>query len=116
MIETDLNLIGCTAVEDRLKEGIETLSKAGLKICVLIMVRCMESVKYLPRSRVSGILLSRLLVLGVESISLCRFIVLVVVRTYVNMYDLLNFNRPFYSKCFDIQIKCFRSYLDQGKQ
>ncbi|XP_076889767.1 phospholipid-transporting ATPase 3-like [Bidens hawaiensis] len=39
LIETDLNLIGCTAIEDKLQEGvpacIETLSKAGLKIWVL---------------------------------------------------------------------------------
>ncbi|KAJ9563811.1 hypothetical protein OSB04_008971 [Centaurea solstitialis] len=39
MIEKDLNLIGCTAIEDKLQEGvpscIETLSKAGIKIWVL---------------------------------------------------------------------------------
>nr|XP_043625949.1 phospholipid-transporting ATPase 3-like [Erigeron canadensis] len=39
MIEKDLSLIGCTAIEDKLQEGvpacIETLSKAGLKIWVL---------------------------------------------------------------------------------
>ncbi|XP_071740152.1 phospholipid-transporting ATPase 3-like [Rutidosis leptorrhynchoides] len=39
LIETDLNLIGCTAIEDKLQEGvpacIETLSNAGLKIWVL---------------------------------------------------------------------------------
>nr|GEX60240.1 phospholipid-transporting ATPase 3 [Tanacetum cinerariifolium] len=39
LIERDLNLIGCTAIEDKLQEGvpacIETLSKAGLKIWVL---------------------------------------------------------------------------------
>ena len=57
-----------------------------------------------------------LFVLGVESMSLCGFIVLVVVKTYVNMYDLVKFNSSFYSKCVDIQIKCFRPYLDQGKQ
>uniref|UniRef100_A0A1D1Z7N5 Phospholipid-transporting ATPase n=2 Tax=Anthurium amnicola TaxID=1678845 RepID=A0A1D1Z7N5_9ARAE len=39
MIEKDLTLIGCTAIEDKLQEGvpscIETLSRAGLKIWVL---------------------------------------------------------------------------------
>ncbi|XP_073001334.1 phospholipid-transporting ATPase 3 isoform X2 [Typha latifolia] len=39
MIEKDLILIGCTAIEDKLQEGvpacIETLSKAGIKIWVL---------------------------------------------------------------------------------
>ncbi|CAI9278373.1 unnamed protein product [Lactuca saligna] len=39
LIETDLNLIGCTAIEDKLQEGvpscIETLAKAGIKIWVL---------------------------------------------------------------------------------
>ncbi|KAJ0676484.1 putative P-type phospholipid transporter [Helianthus annuus] len=39
LMETDLNLIGCTAIEDKLQDGvpacIETLFKAGLKIWVL---------------------------------------------------------------------------------
>ncbi|XP_042008673.1 phospholipid-transporting ATPase 3-like isoform X2 [Salvia splendens] len=39
LIEKDLNLIGCTAIEDKLQEGvpacIETLSRAGIKIWVL---------------------------------------------------------------------------------
>ncbi|KAB1215758.1 Phospholipid-transporting ATPase 3, partial [Morella rubra] len=39
LIETDLILIGCTAIEDKLQEGvpacIETLSRAGIKIWVL---------------------------------------------------------------------------------
>ncbi|PWA89306.1 aminophospholipid ATPase 3 [Artemisia annua] len=39
LIEKDLTLIGCTAIEDKLQEGvpscIETLSKAGIKIWVL---------------------------------------------------------------------------------
>ncbi|KAG6510892.1 hypothetical protein ZIOFF_028937 [Zingiber officinale] len=38
MIEKDLILIGCTAIEDKLQEGvpdIETLSRAGIKIWVL---------------------------------------------------------------------------------
>lgn len=39
LIEKDLVLIGCTAIEDKLQEGvpscIETLSKAGIKIWVL---------------------------------------------------------------------------------
>ncbi|KAK3027872.1 hypothetical protein RJ639_041506 [Escallonia herrerae] len=39
LIERDLNLIGCTAIEDKLQEGvpscIETLSRAGIKIWVL---------------------------------------------------------------------------------
>ncbi|WOL18362.1 phospholipid-transporting ATPase 3-like [Canna indica] len=39
MIENDLILIGCTAIEDKLQEGvpacIETLSRAGIKIWVL---------------------------------------------------------------------------------
>ncbi|GJZ87244.1 phospholipid-transporting ATPase 3 [Tanacetum coccineum] len=39
LIKKDLNLTGCTAIEDKLQEGvpayIETLSKAGLKIWVL---------------------------------------------------------------------------------
>lgn len=39
LIEKDLILIGCTAIEDKLQEGvpscIETLSKAGIKIWVL---------------------------------------------------------------------------------
>ncbi|XAR53186.1 Phospholipid-translocating ATPase [Bertholletia excelsa] len=39
LIENDLTLIGCTAIEDKLQEGvpscIETLSRAGIKIWVL---------------------------------------------------------------------------------
>lgn len=39
LIEKDLNLIGCTAIEDKLQEGvpacIETLARAGIKIWVL---------------------------------------------------------------------------------
>jgi phospholipid-transporting ATPase len=39
LIEKDLILIGCTAIEDKLQEGvpacIETLSAAGIKIWVL---------------------------------------------------------------------------------
>lgn len=39
LIEKDLVLIGCTAIEDKLQEGvpscIETLSRAGIKIWVL---------------------------------------------------------------------------------
>ena len=39
IIEKDLVLIGCTAIEDKLQEGvpscIETLSRAGIKIWVL---------------------------------------------------------------------------------
>lgn len=39
LIETDLTLIGCTAIEDKLQEGvpacIETLARAGIKIWVL---------------------------------------------------------------------------------
>ena len=39
MIEKELILIGCTAIEDKLQEGvpacIETLSAAGIKIWVL---------------------------------------------------------------------------------
>ena len=39
LIEKELILIGCTAIEDKLQEGvpacIETLSKAGIKIWVL---------------------------------------------------------------------------------
>lgn len=39
LIEKDLILIGCTAIEDKLQEGvptcIETLSRAGIKIWVL---------------------------------------------------------------------------------
>lgn len=39
LIEKDLILIGCTAIEDKLQEGvpacIETLARAGIKIWVL---------------------------------------------------------------------------------
>lgn len=39
LIEQDLILIGCTAIEDKLQEGvptcIETLARAGIKIWVL---------------------------------------------------------------------------------
>lgn len=39
LIERDLVLLGCTAIEDKLQEGvpecIETLAKAGIKIWVL---------------------------------------------------------------------------------
>lgn len=39
LIEKDLILIGCTAIEDKLQDGvsscIETLSRAGIKIWVL---------------------------------------------------------------------------------
>lgn len=39
LIEKDLILIGCSAIEDKLQEGvpscIETLSRAGIKIWVL---------------------------------------------------------------------------------
>lgn len=39
LIERDLLMIGCTAIEDKLQEGvptcIETLSRAGIKIWVL---------------------------------------------------------------------------------
>jgi phospholipid-transporting ATPase len=39
LIEKDLILVGCTAIEDKLQEGvptcIETLSAAGIKIWVL---------------------------------------------------------------------------------
>lgn len=39
LIEKELILVGCTAIEDKLQEGvpscIETLSKAGIKIWVL---------------------------------------------------------------------------------
>lgn len=39
LIEKDLTLIGCTAIEDKLQEGvpacIETLARAGIKIWVL---------------------------------------------------------------------------------
>ena len=39
LIEKDLILIGCTAIEDKLQEGvpncIQTLSRAGIKIWVL---------------------------------------------------------------------------------
>lgn len=39
LIEKELTLIGCTAIEDKLQEGvpacIETLSHAGIKIWVL---------------------------------------------------------------------------------
>lgn len=39
LIEKDLILIGCTAIEDKLQEGvpscIETLSRAGIKIWML---------------------------------------------------------------------------------
>lgn len=39
LVETDLTLIGATAIEDKLQEGvpscIETLSRAGIKIWVL---------------------------------------------------------------------------------
>lgn len=39
MIENELVLLGCTAIEDKLQEGvpacIETLSRAGIKIWVL---------------------------------------------------------------------------------
>ena len=39
LIEKDLVLIGCTAIEDKLQEGvpicIETLARAGIKIWVL---------------------------------------------------------------------------------
>lgn len=39
LIEKDLILIGCTAIEDKLQEGvpacIETLSRAGIKMWVL---------------------------------------------------------------------------------
>jgi len=39
LIEKDLVLVGCTAIEDKLQEGvptcIETLSAAGIKIWVL---------------------------------------------------------------------------------
>ena len=36
--------------------------------------------------------------------SLCRFIALVSVMTYVNMYGLRKFNSSFYNKCVDILI------------
>ncbi|PWA74971.1 transducin/WD40 repeat-like superfamily protein [Artemisia annua] len=51
---------------------------------------------------------------GAESMSLCGFIAMVAVGTSVNIYDLRKFNSSFYSKCVDIQIRCFWPYLDQG--
>ncbi|KVI05516.1 Nucleic acid-binding, OB-fold [Cynara cardunculus var. scolymus] len=51
---------------------------------------------------------------GIESMSLYGFVVMVAAGLSVNMYDLRKFNNSFYSKCVDIQINCVRPYLDQG--
>ncbi|KAI3733719.1 hypothetical protein L6452_13172 [Arctium lappa] len=51
---------------------------------------------------------------GIESMSLYGFIVMVAAGLSVNMYDLRKFNDSIYSKRVDIQINCVRPYLDQG--
>ncbi|KAI3516556.1 hypothetical protein L1887_15474 [Cichorium endivia] len=51
---------------------------------------------------------------GVKSISLCGFTVMVAVGVSVNIYDLRKFNKSFDNKCVGIQIECVRPYLNQG--